>query len=133
MLLPAVCHAQPGEPATEEMKKKDRPARPFAEAWKAADRDQDGFITAEEFAAIPRIQKLPGEKRANLFKRLDKDADAKLSHEELNGLRKSRDGNPDRPMKRLWQLDADTQEEAILRPGDAIARFMTPLYVSNRK
>lgn len=28
--------------------------------------------------------------------------------------------------RRLWQLDAGTDEEAILRPGEAIAHFITP-------
>lgn len=28
--------------------------------------------------------------------------------------------------RRLWQLDAETEEEAILRPGEAIARFIAP-------
>lgn len=28
--------------------------------------------------------------------------------------------------RKLWQMDADTEEEAILRPGDAVARFITP-------
>ena len=31
----------------------------------------------------------------------------------------------------LWQGDVQTEEEAILRPGDAVARFMTPLYINN--
>jgi hypothetical protein len=33
--------------------------------------------------------------------------------------------------RRLWQLDAGTEEEAVLRPGEAIARFVAPRYVSN--
>lgn len=32
--------------------------------------------------------------------------------------------------RRLWQLDTGTSAEAILRPGDAIARFIAPLLVS---
>ena len=31
----------------------------------------------------------------------------------------------------LWQGDAQTEEDAILRPGDAVARFMTPMYINN--
>lgn len=32
--------------------------------------------------------------------------------------------------RRLWQADARTGEEAILRPGDAIVRFISPYYLS---
>lgn len=83
------------------------PARPAAEKWKAADKDHDGFISLDEFTAIPRIQNLPEEKRAQVFKRLDKDADGKLSREELGRLHKPRDGKSGERMKRLWELDAD--------------------------
>ena len=31
--------------------------------------------------------------------------------------------------RRLWQMDADTEETAILRPGDAVARFIAPQFV----
>ena len=31
--------------------------------------------------------------------------------------------------RRLWQADARTSEEAILRPGDAIVRFISPHYL----
>ena len=33
--------------------------------------------------------------------------------------------------KRLWQLNTGTSEEAILRPGDAVARFVAPLFVNS--
>lgn len=85
-----------------------RPDHSFFEAWKAADSNRDGFISKEEFSLMPRIQNLPEEKRADLFSRFDKDADGKLSRDELGRMGKpSRDGNPDQPMKRLWELDAD--------------------------
>ena len=106
MLLPAVCLAQPTAPPAEEMGKQQGPPQQFMEAWKLADADKDGFISKTEFDAMPRIMRLPEEKRANLFKRLDKDADAKLSREELGRLGKKRDGN-DQPLKRLWELDSD--------------------------
>ena len=32
--------------------------------------------------------------------------------------------------RRLWQLDAGTSEEAVLRPGDAVARFIAPQLVT---
>ena len=106
MLLPAVCLAQPTPPPADEMGEPQAPLRPVMEAWKLADTDKDGFISKAEFDAMPRIMNLPEEKRANIFKRLDKDADAKLSREELGRLGKKRDGR-DQPLKRLWELDSD--------------------------
>jgi hypothetical protein len=35
--------------------------------------------------------------------------------------------------RRLWHLDAGTDAEAILRPGDAVARFIFPKLVSEEK
>jgi Ca2+-binding EF-hand superfamily protein len=110
MLLPAVCLAQPpespkGPPGDEKEQHRGSP-QAFANAWKNADTDHDGFITKAEFDAMPRIQKLPEEKRAHLFTRLDKDGDGKLSREELERFAKPHDG-PGKPMKRLWELDAD--------------------------
>jgi hypothetical protein len=35
--------------------------------------------------------------------------------------------------RKLWQIDAQTEEEAILRPGDAVARFIYPRLVSEKK
>ena len=81
-------------------------SRPFEAFWNAADANRDGFISREEFAGIPRIQRLPDEKRANLFKRLDQDSDGKLSRNELARLRPPRGGQGP-PLKRLWELDAD--------------------------
>lgn len=110
MLLPAVCLAQPAEPPKAPSAEKGDPSdgrkHPFQEAWKAADKDGDGAISATEFAAMPRIQNLPEEKRANIFKRLDKNDDGKLGREELSGMGKRHDKH-DQPMKRLWELDAD--------------------------
>ena len=109
MLLPALCLAQPQEPQEPPVGEKNPrrgPPRPVVEAWKAADADHDGFISKDEFAAMPRVLNLPEDKRDNLFKRLDKDADGKLSRDELGRLGKARDGQGP-PMKRLWELDSD--------------------------
>jgi Ca2+-binding EF-hand superfamily protein len=108
MLLPAVCRAQPEEPPkappSDEKGEHHEPPKPFMEAWKQADKDHDGFISKEEFDAMPRIQNLPEEKKANIFKRLDKDGDGKLSLDELSRFGKPHDGPP---MQRLWELDTD--------------------------
>ena len=76
------------------------------EAWQAADKNGDGFISNEEFETIPRIQGLPEEKRTNLFTRFDKNGDGKLDRGELGRFGKPRDGRR-RPMPRLWELDTD--------------------------
>ena len=110
LLVPVAVHAQtPGDPpvaipggATD----KHGPSRPFAEAWKAADTNHDGFISKEEFDGMPRIQNLPEEKRLHLFKRLDKDGDDRISGEELGRMGKPHDGQGP-PMQRLWELDVD--------------------------
>lgn len=81
-------------------------SRPFEALWNAADGNRDGFITGEEFAKIPRIQRLPDDKRAGLFRRLDQDADGKLSRDELARLKQPREGQGP-PLKRLWELDSD--------------------------
>lgn len=110
MLLPVVCLAQspavPQEPPVGQKEPRRGPPRPFEESWKTADADQNDFISRDEFAKIPRIQKLPEEKRENIFKRLDKDADGKLSRDEMERLGKPRDGQVP-PQKRLWELDTD--------------------------
>lgn len=85
---------------------KPGPHRSFADAWKAADQNGDGFITGEEFAQIPRILKLPDEKRDRVFKRLDKDGDGKLSRQELGRMGRPHDPKGP-PMRRLWELDVD--------------------------
>lgn len=109
MLLPAVCLAQPQEPPkgppVDDQDGRPGPQRPFVEAWKQADSDHDGFISKEEFGSMPRIRNLPEEKRDGVFKRLDKDADGKLSRDEL--VRFGREEQSGRPLKRLWELDSD--------------------------
>ncbi|MEO5917410.1 MAG: EF-hand domain-containing protein [Luteolibacter sp.] len=108
MLLPVVCLAQPPEPPQGpppgEEGPHGGPPNPFIEAWKNADTDHDGFISKAEFDAMPRIQNLPEEKRGNIFKRLDKDGDGKLSRDEIMKFGRPHDGPP---MKRLWELDVD--------------------------
>ena len=112
IMAPVVSLAQteggrPGSPPpTDGGSGKRGPQRPFAEAWQAADKDHDGFISKEEFDAMPRIQNLPEEKRLHLFQRLDKDADGKLSREELGRMARPH-GDQGPPMQRLWELDTD--------------------------
>jgi Ca2+-binding EF-hand superfamily protein len=112
MLLPVACLAQAQNPPTDPPKGEQRepggPGRPFLEAWKLADADHDGSISKEEFVAMPRVQKLPEEKRDEIFKRLDKDSDGKLGGGELGHFGKNpHEGQRDQAMKRLWELDSD--------------------------
>lgn len=108
LLLPVVCSAQPPRDSPRNEKEGRRGLdRPFIEAWKLADADRDGFISREEFAMMPRLQKLPEEKRALLFERIDKNGDGKLGRDELIQMAGPRDGAVDQPEKRLWELDTD--------------------------
>jgi Ca2+-binding EF-hand superfamily protein len=82
------------------------PHRPFVESWKMADKDGDGFISREEFAAMPRVQNLPEDKRRQLFERLDKNQDGKLGRDEI--MRPGRQPDGQHPhLRRLWELDVD--------------------------
>jgi Ca2+-binding EF-hand superfamily protein len=115
MLVPALCLAESGQPDMEspqnpqkrEKGGPDRPERAFFELWKVADTDNDGYISKAEFGLMPRVQKLPEEKRETLFARLDKDQDGRLGRGELVRFGKPREGEPEPPMKRLWELDSD--------------------------
>ncbi len=82
--------------------------RHFGKGWKEADADNSGTLTREEFNNLPRIQKLPEEKRDKIFGRLDKDQDGILSGEELKAMmqRPPHDG-PHAAMMRFRELDTD--------------------------
>lgn len=110
LLAPVIAKAEmPGEP--QGGPKRDGEAwrerqRQFAETWKAADKDGDGFISREEFDAMPRIGNLPEDKRPRIFERLDKNADGKLGRDELRRSGREHEGQRP-PMPRLAELDAD--------------------------
>lgn len=111
ILIPAAAFAEPRPEGDKGPPPRDGDGqrgskRSYMEFWKSADKNQDGFISKEEYDALPRIQSLPEEKRANLFQRLDKDSDGKLAREELGRMGKPHDGGGP-PMQRLWELDAD--------------------------
>ncbi len=110
LLVPVIAKARPqdepeGGPGRDGENWRER-QRQFAESWKAADKDDDGFISREEFDAMPRIGNLPEDKRPRIFERLDKNADGKLGREELKWPGRPNDGQ--RPhLPRLWELDSD--------------------------
>ncbi|MBC8127394.1 MAG: EF-hand domain-containing protein [Gloeobacteraceae cyanobacterium ES-bin-144] len=85
---------------------KNENRRPFLEFWKTVDTNHDGFLIKDEFDALPRVQKIPEDKRIKLFKRLDKNGDDKIEREELAELGNLREGQG-RPLPRLWELDVD--------------------------
>ena len=125
LFVPVIARAQPPEggggekrpPASEESTKGGRPpgerpprgggggGRDFEKGWKQADTDGNGTISRSEFDAMPRIQKLPEEKREHIFKRLDKNADGILSNEEMK-MDRPREGGRE-AMMRFRQLDTD--------------------------
>lgn len=80
--------------------------RRFGKGWREADADNSGTISREEFNNLPRIQKLPEEKRDNIFNRVDKDKDGVLSEEELKMMmRPPHEGRE--AMMRFRELDTD--------------------------
>lgn len=105
--MPILCHAQPmGEPGRGGDGRKKSEQRRFIHAWKVADQNGDDFISLEEFHAMLRVKNLPEEKRANLFKRLDKNDDGQLGREELARMLRPPGSRGER-MQRLWELDKD--------------------------
>jgi len=110
LLAPAVSLAQtagtPQTPAPAGNVDKQGVPRPLLEAWKAADTNHDGFISREEFDAMPRIQHLSPEKRQHLFERLDKHGDGEISLAELARMGRLHDDQKP-PMQWLWALDTD--------------------------
>lgn len=74
--------AAPGKPL-EMPKGRGEGMRRMMEIWKKADTDGDTFITPTEFAAMERPGRLPEEKRAELFKRFDKNSDGRIGMDEI--------------------------------------------------
>ncbi len=111
LVLPVVCFAQPaGRPEGVSPRGGQGEGRGagggFMETWKTADVNADGVISQDEFGAMPRVTRLPLEKRAQVFKRLDKSGDGKLSRSELGRFGRPADAQGP-PLKRLWELDVD--------------------------
>lgn len=55
--------------------------------FRRMDRDGDGKISKREFFASPRMERLPVEKREEIFARLDRDGDGFLTHREIMAMR----------------------------------------------
>lgn len=91
-----------GKGKKQESRKGDRgkeARRAMMEMWKKADTDGDGFISLVEFSAMERPGRLPEEKRAEIFKRIDKNGDGKIDPEEMPK------GHPGGGMPPLEQVD----------------------------
>lgn len=124
------------EPSQDE--KTPQPQRPRAEEggrqrpdfdamWKRADADANGSVSKDEFFALERIAKLPEEKRAKIFERLDKNHDGTLTREELEQI-----GKGHRPMPRLEELDKDKSGGVSFEEFSA-AEFVQKLPEERRK
>lgn len=66
-----------------------------------ADTDGDGGVSREEFAALERVARLPEDKRAELFARLDKNGDGVIRRDELRMPTRRGGGSPLGSMKKL--------------------------------
>lgn len=110
LLAPVAVYAQSGGEGRRKMQPAGDAKRAnqqhFEKTWKAADKDGDGFISREEFAAMPRVRKLPEDKRMRVFERLDKNGDGKLGRDELRWMGRPKEGPRPGP-QRLWELDVD--------------------------
>ena len=53
-----------------------------AEAFRVADKDADGYLSAAEFAELPAV--MAALRRQRAFERLDADGDGQLTQEELD-------------------------------------------------
>lgn len=62
----------------------ERPGhRRILDAWRQADADGDGLLSLDEFGGMERPRRLPEEKRAQIFKRLDKNGDGLIGPAEM--------------------------------------------------
>lgn len=104
LIVPSLLSAQEARDERKPPGKRDgkRPEkRERVEVWKKADADADDFLTESEFSGISRIAKLDAEKRARIFRRLDKNADGKLAKSEFGKRLRNRFG------PKFWELDGD--------------------------
>lgn len=106
---PVLCAAEPeaprggiGKPGQDGPRQQWH--KQFMEGWNKADTDGDGVISRAEFGAMTRVKNLPEDKSEVLFKRLDKDANANLSREELGRLFRPQE-KPGPMVPRLGELD----------------------------
>jgi len=101
--------------------------RHFGRGWREADADNSGTLTRAEFNNLPRIQKLPEEKQAKIFSRLDKDQDGILSGEELKAMMQGPPPEGGRAaMMRFRELDTDNSggvSLAELKAGDLFKKL----------
>lgn len=81
---------------------KPKPHQP-GEMFRRLDKDKDGVISLEEFAASPRISTLEKEKQEILFTRLDENGNGKLSPKEIHLNKKSDEAR----RKEFRELDTD--------------------------
>ena len=81
--FPPSASAGPERDDSEDGQSKREAAAAFrAEAFRAADKDADGHLSAAEFAELPAL--MAALRRQRAFERLDADGDGQLMQEELD-------------------------------------------------
>jgi len=80
-----------------------KPKGPGPEGWRRLDRNGDGRVSYEEFAANKRLANVPEERKRALFRRIDKNGDGWIQPHEMRP-----PGHPGRPgMMGLRELDTN--------------------------
>lgn len=102
--------ARPRKHRPEARNGKGQPAKPDArrprrerDGWRRLDQDGDGRVSYEEFAANPRLAKVPGDRKRAIFRRIDKNGDGWIEPREM----KPPGHGPHRGMMRLHELDTN--------------------------
>ena len=82
-VFPPSASAGPERDGNEDGQSKREAAAAFrAEAFRAADKDADGYLSTAEFAELPAL--MAALRRQRTFERLDADGDGQLMQEELD-------------------------------------------------
>jgi Ca2+-binding EF-hand superfamily protein len=117
---------QKGEERNGKMR---RPPEGKGDMFGMMDKNGDGVITAEEFFASPRMERMPQEQRDKLFARIDLDGDGKVTVEEV---RKMRQESHERQMREFRDLDTD-KSGGLSYAEMSLGKFFSQLPEEKRK
>jgi len=93
------------------------------------DQNGDGVITADEFFASPRMERLPQEQRDKLFARIDLDGDGKVTPEEIRQMRRE---THERQIREFRALDTDNSG-GLSYEEFSLGKFFSKLPEEKRK